>query len=523
MGVLRMAVDRAVSGEGGVLFVCGEAGIGKTRLARELGVYARLRGMQVLSGRCPVLFRMDGVPPYVLWSEVIKDYLETCTPEQLSGVIGFYPDEVTKLVPELRQKLKDFPQSIPISPEQEHNRLFEAVCQFFTNISKEIPLLVVLDDLQWTDQSSLLLLHYLARGVYKESLLLLGAYRDTYVDKRHPLSVVLTELNRERLLQSVPLKRLSFDDVSAMIERMLEQDGVPKELCGLIYEKTQGNPFFVEEVIKSLKEEEVIYRENGTWEIKQVSSIELPETVKGVIEKRLNRLDDECQHLLTMASFVGKNFSFEALCGVAGVEEDRLLELMEKILKTGLIKERVTRGEVVYSFADVVVKDVVHENVSRLRHKRLHGTVGSALEKAYAEKIDEHLGELAVHFLESGDREKALNYFLDAAKKAAEVYANYEAASYFQSALKLLEEKGDRFQERGRVLERLGDIKNIVGEYDASLEYWNKALLLRTQQQEKKRVARLHRKIANVLCRVFATEMNKPRKSNSFFTNPLAH
>jgi predicted ATPase len=209
MKLLKEAVDRTIQGEGGLVLLYGEAGIGKTRLARELRAYAHLRGMQVLYGRCPALFRMDGVPPYILWKEVIKDYLEACTPEQLYRVIGYYPAEVAKLVPELSQKLRSIPQSFPISPGQEQNRLFEAVSQFITNISRETPLLVVLDDLQWTDPSSLLLLHYMARGVQKTPLLILGAYRSTDIDAKHPLSPVLSELNRERLPQSVSLKRMS--------------------------------------------------------------------------------------------------------------------------------------------------------------------------------------------------------------------------------------------------------------------------------------------------------------------------
>ena len=499
MTLLREAVDKSVRGQGGVVFLYGEAGIGKTRLTKELGAYARLRGMQVLYGRCPALFRMDGVPPYILWNEAIKDYLQVCTPEQLYRVVGFYPGELSKLVPELKQKLGAIPQSLPINPEHGRDRLFEAVSQFMTNISKEAPLLVVLDDLQWTDQSSLLLLHYLARGVYRESLLLLGAYRETDIDERHPLPPVLTELNRERLLQSVPLKRLSFDEVSEMIKRMLEQDDVPREFCELVYEKTRGNPFFVEEVIKSLREEGVIYREENKWKIKEVSKIEFPETVKGVIKNRISRLDDECQDVLTMASFVGNDFAFEALLGVTGVEEDKLLELMERMLKTGLVKEKTIRGEDVYSFADIIVRDVVHEEVSRLRHRKLHGAVGFALEKVYTKKIDEHLGELAYHFLEGGDKDKALDYFLKAGEKAAKVFANGEAASYFQSALRLLEEKEGEFREKGRVLERIGDIKRLVGEYDASIKYWNDALLLWKQLNEKETAARLHRKMANVL------------------------
>jgi len=498
MNLLREAVERAVRGEGGVVFLHGEAGIGKTRIARELGIYARSRGMQVLAGRCPALFRMDGVPPYVLWEEVIKDYLEVCTPEQLFRVIGSYPIEISKLVPDLQHKLRTFPQSFPLSPEHSRDRLFEAVSQFITNVSREAPLLVILDDLQWTDQSSLLLLHYLARGVYRESLLLLGAYRDTYVDKKHPLSPVLTELNRERLLQSVPLKRLSLDDVSEMIERILEQEDVSKEFCELVFEKTGGNPFFVEEVIKSLKEEQVIYREDKKWKIKEVTKIEFPETVKDVVKARIDRLSDECQHVLSLASFVGKDFTFEALQGVIGLKEDELRKIVDELLKTGLLTHRVIRGEDVCSFADIIVRDVVHEEVGTFERKKLHGVVGAALEKVYSGKIDDHLGELALHFLEGGDKDKALDYFLKAGEKAEKVYANNEAASYFESALPLLEEKGE-LREKGRVLERLGDIKRLGGKYDVSIKCWNDALVLWKQLGEKETVARLHRKMASVL------------------------
>ena len=380
MGLLREAADRAVNGEGGLIFLHGEAGIGKTRLARELEAYARSRGMQVLYGRCPALFRMDGVPPYVLWQEVIKDYLEVCAPEQLYKVVGFYPVEVCRLVPELEQRLRTVPEAFPLSPEHSRDRLFEAVSQFITNISQENPLLVVLDDLQWTDQSSILLLHYLARGVYRAPLLLLGAYRETDIDDKHPLSSVLAELNRERLLQSVPLKRLSFDDVLELIRRILEQDDVPREFCELVYGKTQGNPFFVEEVISSLKEEGVIYREKNEWKIKEVSKIALPETVKSVIKKRLSRLDDESQRVLSLASFVGKDFTYNALSAVTGLENDKLLEIMDGLLKAGFVKHTVIRGEDICSFADIIVRDVVHEEVGPFKRKKLHGVVGEALE-----------------------------------------------------------------------------------------------------------------------------------------------
>jgi tetratricopeptide (TPR) repeat protein/KaiC/GvpD/RAD55 family RecA-like ATPase len=498
MNALKEAVDRTVQDEGGLVLIHGEAGIGKTRLLREVGTYAQSCGMQVLHGRCPALFRMDGIPPYILWKEIIKDYLDTCTEEQLNRVVSYYPAEVAKLVPEIGQKLRTIPQSFPIRPEQEQNRLFEAVSQFIINISRDAPLLVILDDLQLTDYSSLLLLHYLAYGVYRAPLLLLGAYRSTDVAAEHPLTPTLTELNRELLLQSVSLKRMSVNDISEMIKQILEQDDIPSSFCDLVYEKTRGNPFFTEEVIKSLKEEDIIHRKESRWEIKDVSKIEFPESVKSVVKARIGRLGDECQKVLTMASLIGNEFTLDALQGVVGLDEDKLHRIMDELLKTGLLRHRVARGEDVCSFTDIIVRDVVYEEVGTFERKKLHRIVGTALEKAYAQKVDEHLGELALHFLVSGDKNKALDCFLKAGEKAQSVYANREAISYFQSALGLLQEESGALQERANVLETLGDIESVVGEYDACAKCWNDALLLRTQLNEKDKTARLHRKMANV-------------------------
>jgi tetratricopeptide (TPR) repeat protein len=499
MNVLKEAVYKAVHGEGGLVFVHGEVGIGKTRLLREVGAYAKSRGVQVLYGRCPALFRMDGVPPYTIWKEVIRDYLGECTPEQLQRVIGFYPAEIAKLVPEVGQKLRSIPQSLPISPEQEQNRLFEAVSQFITSISSDTPLLVVIDDLQWTDPSSLMLLHYLVRGVQKTSLLLLGAYRSTDVDTKHPLTSVLAELKRESSPQIFPLKRMSLEDTSELIRQVLEQDDVPPEFCEAVYEKTRGNPFFTLEVIESLKEEEIIRREGNRWKIGEISEIEFPETVKNILKVRLGRLDEDCMNVLTMASFVGNDFTFEAMTAVTGIEKSKLLKLMDKLFKTGLIKERITHGEGICSFADILVRDVVYEEVSPLTRKELHNVVGCALEKVYAKTLEEHSGELASHFLEGGDKDKALGYFLKAGDRAAGIYANTEAASYFQSALRLLEGREEKIQEKGHVLERLGDIDRLAGDPKESIKYWNEALLLQEKLQEKGKAATLHRKMATLL------------------------
>lgn len=499
MGLLKETVDKAISDQGQLFFLYGEAGIGKTRLAMELKTYAHSRGMRILYGRCPALFKMNGVFPYSPWKELVRDYIQTTTPEQLQRAVGYYPGEIYKIVPEIKQKLITFSESAQLSPETEQERLFEAVAQFFSNISKTAPLMLVLDDLQWADASSLLLLHYIARGIFRENILLLGAYRNTEVEEKHPLTPVLTELNRARLLHTIQLKRMSFDYVAEMIKQILGQNDVPKEFCQLVHEKTDGNPFFVEEVLASLKEDGLIVPEREKNKIMQVSEIEFPKTVKDVLKARLDRLNEECKSVLTTASYIGNDFTFEALREATGLEEGRMLELIDQILKTGLLKCRTQNGEDRCTFADALVRDVLYDEVNPLRRKKLHEVVGQALEEVYVKKLDEHFGELASHFLESGNKDKALNYFLKAGEKAEKVYAYNEAGSYFQSALRFLEENENNHQKRARVLETLGDIKRHLGDYDACLKLWNQALLFWSELGESQKVAQIRRKIGYIL------------------------
>jgi len=159
---------------------------------------------------------------------------------------------------------------------------------------------------------------------------------------------------------------------------------------------------------------------------------------------------------------------------------------MEKMLKTGLIREKVIRGEDLYCFADIMVRDVVHEEVSHLRHKKLHAAVGTALEKVYDKRIDGHLGELAYHFLEGGNKDKALDYFLKAGERAQKIYAYDEAFSYLQHALTLLEEKEGNLEQKVRLIERLGELKWWMGELEVSMEYLNKSLDSWNQLKDKK-------------------------------------
>lgn len=496
---LKQGVNRAINGQGESFFLYGEAGIGKTKLTKELGAYGRSRGMQTLYGRCPALSKMGSISPYALWKEIIREYLQKSTPEQLQRAVGFYPGEIFKLVPEIKQKLVTFSESPPLNPSMERERLYEALSQFIFNISRETPLILVLDDLQWADPSSLSMMHYIVRGIYREKLFLLGAYRDSEIEEKHPLSPIISELNRIRLLQFIQLNRMSKDDTAKFVLELLGQKDVPPEFCDLVYEKTLGNPFFVEEVITSLKEEKAIVREEGTYVIKTTDDVLFPKTVKDVLKARINRVDEESQKVLGLAAFIGNDFTLKTLLEVTGLEESKLLELIEKTEEKGLLKCKLHHGEDKISFSDILIRDVLYEEVSPLKKKRIHSIVGIAVEKVYASNIDEHYGELASHFLESGDKQKALDYFVKAGKQAQLVYANSEAAFYFEEATNLLEKEKSKPREKADVLEMLGDVKGILGDYVTSLKHLNESLSLWNQLMDKKSTARLHRKIANIL------------------------
>ena len=436
--ILRARLDAALRSEGGLVLITGEAGIGKTRLAYELRSYAKLRGAQCLMGSG---YEREGAVPYQPWSNIIKEYFRWAPPLLLFKAVGAFAPELAKLVPELGEKLGTIPSSAPAPSAQQHVRLFEAVTQFFVNISKEVPLVLFLDDLQWFDDASMELLHHMARAITTERLLVVGAYRDLELDEQRSLSRTVTEINRERLFHAIPLKRLAFDHVLQMIRQTFGEK-VPSELPDLVYDKTEGNPFFVEEVLRSLVEEGAVYPVEKGWGVKDLSQVHVPRGIKEVLGKKLERLDEECSHVLSAAAVIGREFSFPVLREVTGLGENELIDIIDKCLQARLVVDRHITGEEVYAFADTQLRDVLYEDISPVRRRRQHMKVGEAVEKVYARKIDDHLEALAYHFLEGNDLSKAIDYSQKAGDKAARLFAWDQARRYYETVLKLMEKGG---------------------------------------------------------------------------------
>ena len=436
--ILRARLDAALRGEGSLVFITGEAGIGKTRLAYELRSYAKLRGAQCLMGKGG---EREGAVPYQPWSAIIKEYVRWAPPLLVFKAVGTFAPELAKLVPELGEKLGTIPPSASAPSVQEHIRLYEAVSQFFVNISRESPFALFLDDLQWFDDASMGLLHHMVRAISAEHLLVVGAYRDLELEDQRSLCRSVAEINRERLSYALPLKRLAFDHVLQMVRQTLGEK-VPGELPDMVYDKTEGNPFFVEEVLRSLVEEGAVYPVEKGWGVKDLSQVHVPRGIKEVLGKKLESLDEESSLVLSTAAVVGREFSFPMLREVTGLDEDRLIDTIDKCLQARLVVARHILGEEVYAFADTQLRDVLYEGISPVRRTRHHLKVGEAIENTYAKKIDDYLEALAYHFLEGNDLSKAVHYAQKAGEKAASLFAWDQARRYYETALKLMEKRG---------------------------------------------------------------------------------
>jgi predicted ATPase len=248
--MLRSALEEALSGQGRLVVVAGEPGIGKTRTAQELTIYAQTRGAQVLWGRC---YEGEGAPPYWPWAQPLKTYLERTSPQELRADLGPGAADIGEMLPELREKLPDLESPPALEPEQARFRLFNSVTTFLKKASQRKPLVLVLDDLHWADRSSLLLLQFLSQQVGDSPLLVLGTYRDVEVNPQHPLSVTLAQLSREPLFRRQSLGGLSLEDAGQF---MALTAGIrpTQQLINTVYARTEGNPFFTAEVVRLLSE-----------------------------------------------------------------------------------------------------------------------------------------------------------------------------------------------------------------------------------------------------------------------------
>ena len=430
---LRARLNEAASGCGRLVMVVGEPGGGKTRLTEQAATYARLLGSRVLIGRC---YEGEGAPAFWPWIQIIRNYVEECEKVSLASVMGPGAPDIAQVVPEVRERLPNLPAAPSLEPEQARFRLFDSITTFLKSAAKAQALVLILDDLHWADRPSLLLLEFLARELKDTRLLVIGTYRDVELSRQHPLAQTLGELARQGLSERIMLRGLTKDDVARFIE-MTARVEAPEGLVTAVHLETEGNPFFINEVVRLLVADGRLGRAETTtsWKIR------IPEGVGEVIGRRLDHLSEPCNRVLTMASVMGRDFTFDALEPLTEFLGDRLLELLDEAVAARVITE-VPQTAGSYTFSHNLIRETLYDELSAARRVRLHRRIGEVLEKLYQSRVEPHLAELAYHFFQAapgGDLKKAIDYAVRAAQFATRVLAYEEAAAHYDRALQALE------------------------------------------------------------------------------------
>jgi DNA-binding SARP family transcriptional activator len=471
---LLAGVEEAFAGHGRLFLLVGEPGIGKSRLADEVIALARVRGARILVGRC---WEAGGAPAYWPWVESLRAYVRESDAVALGTQLGADAANIAQIVPELRQHFPDLPKPPSLESEGARFRLFDAVAEFLRNASERRPIVLFLDDLHAADTASLLLLQFVARQLAKSRLLVLGAYRDVDPTPGEPLAAMLADVAREPATRRVSLGGFSRDEVTAYVELVAANIASP-ELAAALYEQTEGNPLFVGETVRLLARDESTARQAA-----------IPQTVRDVIARRLGRLSPECNHVLTLASVLGREFSLGALELVSERSRETLLEVLDEAAAERVVGE-VPGAVGRLRFAHALIRDTLYDELPATRRVRLHARAGTALEAIYRENAEPHLAELAHHFSEAawaGNVGKAIDYAQRAGDRAVSLLAFEEAVTLYRLALQLAEDAG---ATRCELLLALGEAQARAGDTPAANATFREAADLAASQRLPEQLAR---------------------------------
>jgi serine/threonine protein kinase/tetratricopeptide (TPR) repeat protein len=449
------------SGESAVLLVSGEPGIGKTRLVREIVAHAKVAGAQTLSGEC----YPEGGLPYAPISQIIDTAISsngyfTSEGKELPNIV--LADLIT-LTPTLVYQFPGVPPNPPLDPLAEQQRLFESMVYFCRAISEQAPVLIVLEDAHWADHGTLAMLRHISRRAAHLNLrlLLVLTYREVELAEQRALNEVLADFHRERLAERIKLSRLNRDQTRDMLA-VLFQDEITPELLEGIYQETEGNPFFIEEVCKALIDEGKIYREEGSWQRLDMTEIHIPQSVRLTIERRVRYLPREVRDPLVQAAILGRIFDFDTLRDAIDIDEDALMEALEQAERAQLIEETGAAGGGTFSFSHALIPSTLTEELSGLRRRRMHQRAAQAIQELQPENYE----TLAHHFAEAADDERARQYYMQAGLRARSRYANQDAIQYFTLALELTESDD---QGRFDLLASRASIYELTAQRDSQL------------------------------------------------------
>jgi DNA-binding SARP family transcriptional activator len=418
----------------------GEPGIGKTRLTAQFARRAHEEGAVVLYGRCDEEALLAQQP----FVEALRHYVCQCPARELAERLQHVSGELLRILPELADRVPDLPAPLAGDPEGARSRLFEAVGSLLYESAQRTPVVIVLDDLHWADKATLLLLKYLARYPREARLMLLGTYRETELDVDHPLSATLAELGREHHVERRALAPLDASAVSELVG-LHAGEAASRELRRIVYEGTEGNAFFVMEVLRHLRESGAIGVAGAEPEAGVTAGrLAVPEGVRDVIGQRVGHLGRETNRLLATAAVFGREFELDTLQWLSDLAEDELLDILEAAVRAHVIEE-VAGATGRYTFSHALIRDTLYGGLTATRRARTHRRCGAAIEEAHGDDIEPYLHELAHHFAQAGsdgDLDKAIEYGSRAGEHALSRLAYEQAAAHFRRTVDLIDAAG---------------------------------------------------------------------------------
>jgi class 3 adenylate cyclase/tetratricopeptide (TPR) repeat protein len=468
LAILEAASKRVASGEGReLLFVAGEPGQGKTTLVAEFARRAHKAQMMVLLGRCDE----EVGAPYRPFHEALTHLVTNADESILRSHVAAHDGELVRLVPALGQRLGEVPNPRITDADTERYLLYGAVAGLFATASTDTPVVLVLDDLHWADKPSLLLLRHLMGHSATQRLLVVGTYRDAELQSTHPLEEALAALHREPAgISTISVQGFDDTGVVAFMEAAAghELDDAGVGLAHQLSRETDGNPFYVAEVLRHLSESGAIFQDTATgrWVTAGDEQLTLPHSVRSVIGTRVSRLGEDATRVLATASVIGRDFDLDLLAESAGVDEDGVLDLLEEAQRAVVVHE-VDGKPGRYSFSHALIQHTLYEDLSAARRTRMHRQVGEAIERLHPNEADEYAGELARHFFLATtptDTIKAITYAKRAGDTAVRALAPDDAVHFFSQALELCSlAPGVEPSERLDLLIDLGDAQRRAG------------------------------------------------------------
>jgi DNA-binding CsgD family transcriptional regulator/tetratricopeptide (TPR) repeat protein len=499
LATLHRLLDDATAGRGRMLLLVGESGVGKSRLAKAAADEAARRKLHVAVGRG---YPVEVGIPYAPISDALLPLLRALSAESLAVLTRGGEAELFSLFPALRPP--DSAVRAPAAdPSEFKTRLLWNFSQFLARLAAKQPLLLLIDDLQWADPSSLELLHFVARQIAGERIALLCTYNTAQRERNPTLRLTeqsLISLNAAAVHEVQPLSRADTDRL--IREAFGQEDAVTREFAALLYGWTRGNPFFVEQVLKSLVQTGRLYRREGSWLGWELEEIQLPRSIREVLLERAAQLGPDARALADLHAVVGTSASYETLHTVSAQDEVRFVEALDELRRAQITVERLSGDELVYDFSHPALWETLYSELGLARTRLLHGTVAEALERRAAEGGTENPDELAYHFARAGGRHlapKAMRYLAAAGRNALQRYAYREAADYLGAALELMDQTGGEVVPDHSVVEDLARARQRLGDYAGAIELWERCRGAAEQRRDLAELAAIEHRIGLAL------------------------